>query len=341
MSRTWNSLSAVILLVALSSGTAPAQDKAGAVVRLPDTLGQGQKGGIDPVVFSPDGKILASVDDEAITFWEVASRKEIHRFKHSDVVLSIAFNPDDKTLVSGGSTAKGREGDLKLWDVSTGTVVRRFTGHSSEISSVAFSPDGKILASGSVGWRIRVWDVTTGKNTALFQGTSPILSLAFHPNGRLLAYGSTAGNFDVFDLNTSKRSAVLNDRTTSDARNSHTKGRLHVAFSPDGRILATGSEDKTIRLWDVATGKVAGVLKGHTDAVTCLTFNPIGKILASGSKDKTIRLWDLPTGKTAAVLQGHTDGILSVAISPDGKMLASGSQDGTIKLWDMLDAKKG
>jgi hypothetical protein len=108
-----------------------------------------------------------------------------------------------------------------------------------------------------------------------------------------------------------------------------------VAFSPDGRLLASGSLDATIKLWEVASGREVRTLSGHTGGVTSVAFSPDGRLLASGSLDATIKLWEVASGREVRTLSGHTGGVTSVAFSPDGRLLASGSGDRTIKLWEV------
>lgn len=107
-----------------------------------------------------------------------------------------------------------------------------------------------------------------------------------------------------------------------------------VAYSPDGRLLATASQDGTARLWDAATGKTLQVLRGHSTEVTSVAFAPDGRRLASGNEDRTIRIWDAVTGDSVRVLEGHKDHVLAIAFSPDGRLLASGGRDRTVRIWD-------
>jgi WD40 repeat protein len=114
----------------------------------------------------------------------------------------------------------------------------------------------------------------------------------------------------------------------------HTDSVYEVVFSPDGRFLATASEDKTARIWDAETGREVRTLRGHTGGVMSVAFSPDGRHLATASADKTVRIWDAATGQEERILQGHAKAVLGVAYSPDGRCLASASADQTVRLWD-------
>jgi len=133
--------------------------------------------------------------------------------------------------------------------------------------------------------------------------------------------------------------APVMDGKCADEVKAHRRFITAVSFSPDGKLLASGADDRTIKLWEMPSGKFVMRLKGHKHDVTAVSFSPDGKLLASGAHGKTIKLWEIPSGKLLKTLEGHKDDVRAVSFSPDGKFLASGSNDKTIRLWEMPSGK--
>ncbi|MDZ8095458.1 MAG: AAA-like domain-containing protein, partial [Nostoc sp. DedQUE05] len=289
---------------------------------------EGHSDSVNSVVFSPDGKTLASAStDNTIKLWNLDTGKKIITLSgHSNWVNSVVFSPDGKTLASASF-----DNTIKLWNLDTGREITTLSGHSNSVHSVVFSPDGKTLASASFDNTIKLWNLDTGREITTLSGHSnSVYSVVFSPNGKTLASASFDKTIKLWSLNTRKEITTLSG---------HSDSVYSVVFSPDGKTLASASGDKTIKLWSLDTGKEITTLSGHSDSVYSVVFSPDGKSLASASFDNTIKLWNLDTRKEITTLSGHNDSVKSVVFSPNGKTLASASRDKTIKLWS-LDTRK-
>ncbi len=276
------------------------------------------------VIFSPDGKLLATGDTDGIVrLWEASSFREILTCKgHNNVVDSVAFSPDGKILASGSY-----DKTIKLWDVKTGECLKVFEGHTNSVMSVTFNADGNILASGSFDGTVRLWDIRTGECGKILQDDTKVgFSVAFHPAGEMLASGSSDKTVRLWNINSGECLKILHG---------HTKNVFSVAFNSTGEILASGSSDETVKLWNIGSGECLKTLEGHFGHVRSIAFSPSGEILASGSIDRTAKLWDIRTGECLNTLQGHSNQIGSIAFSPNGEILVSGSYDKTLRLWDI------
>ncbi|MCL1468869.1 WD40 repeat domain-containing protein [Argonema galeatum] len=273
----------------------------------------------------------------------IASSTSTKTLRHSRYpVNSIVFIPRRNILASGGYddiSTDGREGTIKLWNLDNGQLLRTLTGHTDEVRAIASSPDGNILASGSHDNTIKLWNPNNGQLLRTLTGHSDwVASVAISPDGKTLASASFDKTIKIWDLHTGQLLRTLTG---------HSAPVQSVAFSPIppnppsqgglGGILASASNDKTVKLWNLRTGQLQNTLTEHTNFVLCVAISPDGKTLVSAGYDKTIKLWNLRTGKLQNTLKGHSDLVPSIAISADGKILASveGSWDNTVKLWDL------
>ncbi len=251
--------------------------------------------------------------------------------QHTAVVNSVSWSPDGKKLASASGSWDGKDCTVRIWDGTTGKVIKACTGHTRSVVSVRWSPDGKKLASASWDKTVRIWDGTTGNFIKACMGhTAVVNSVSWSPDGKKLA--SASGSLDGKDC-----TVRIWDGTTGKvikACTGHTSWVNSVSWSPDGKKLASVSWDKTVRIWDGTTGNVIKACTGHTADVNSVSWSPDGKKLASASYDKTVRIWDGTTGKVIKACTGHTADVNSVSWSPDGKKLASASYDHTVRIWD-------
>jgi len=293
------------------------------------------------MAFSPDGKTLASGNIFSISYWNMTTSPPYRLPPASNFNLgnlgevhSVTFSPDGKFIASADSD------DVTIWDATTREpVMEPFEDHSSTVNSVAFSPDSKILASADDDGKLILLDVRTHQTIGepILGDLGSINSLAFSPDGNILAAGCDESSIILWDVSNPISLKVITKYAKENSVAAHTGPVNSVVFSPDSKILASGSEDNMIILWNVATGQPIGQpITGHSGSVTSVAFSPNGKMLASVGFDKTVILWDVETKRPIGQpLRGSQEIIYGVAFSPDGKTLASGGGSKSVMIWDL------
>ncbi len=318
-------------------------------------------GAVEALGFSSAGGVLVSGGEGMVRLWDVDNRQALRAMKYP--AAEVAVGPDGTTFVAAAASG------LRLLD-SRDDEARTLRGHTDAVYRLEFSPDSSILASAARDRAVRLWDAATGEpvaslpeegmgvrefrfgDDALMVATDGVLwdaaggarleegrqpgtpsragaavtaseREAASPDGRRLVRATPQG-VPVLDVTSGEELMRLDH---ADA--------LAVDYSRDGRLIASGGADGTVRLWDASTGELLAARPAHDGGVVTVAFNPDGTRLASGGEDGVVRLWD--TGEAlapVAELRGQTAAVVSAVFSPDGVQLAAGLEDGTVRIWD-------
>lgn len=281
----------------------------------------GHTGEVFATAFSSDSSVLASGGaDKTVRVWDVQTHKPTLVLQDPEAIYSVAFSPTGSFLASGG------EKTARIWDSVSGKVIATLNGHTNLVKSVAFSPDGQTLVTGSCDKTVLFWTVPKGDRKSGPRGfNSQVNCLAISPDGESLAIASDYG-FCVQDMATGK------DKVNFAGR--HRRSVVSVAFSRDGRFLATGSGDRTVKVWDVASGELRDTLRGHCGAVRSALFLPNGRTLASDGDDQAVRLWDLDDWARTHTFREHHRWARGLAFLPEGNRVVSAGLGDTVRLWE-------
>jgi RNA polymerase sigma factor (sigma-70 family) len=319
-----------------------------------DNLGNGQ------VAFSADGKTVVSGSNNTVRVWDVAIGKERARHDaHRGPLMSLAVSPDGKVL-----TSRGEDDTVRQWDMGTGKLLRQLQLKPGAGAS-AFSADGRTVAFTMPDDHVLLWDIETDKERRALDSEVSAGDLAFSADGTMLATMTRGHEIRLWDAASGKELRRMQNEK-ADGQDGPDfvmpfgrKGTTGLLFSPDGQMLASienkgsirlmigggngfgAADDLSIRLWNVATGKLIRKFDSSTDGVTAVAFTPDGRMLATANRNQTLTLWETATGKLRAEFKSKdpsTTTVLAVAFSPDGKTLAAGGADGSIQIWDVAIA---
>ena len=293
--------------------------------------------GVNLVVFSGNGKLVATASAGTARLWNAATGDPGPTLDHHKdcpvndecALYQVVFSPDGKLVATAGA-----DGTARLWNAATGDPGSTLDHHKDcpvdeecALYQVVFSPDGKLVATASDDGTARLWNAATGGPgpTLDHKTGSALRSVAFTPNSARVITGSYDGTARLWDAATGAHDFVIHvsEEQVRDAN-----------FSSDGEFVLTAAEDGTARIWDAASGAEESLLAGHSALVMSAVFSSNDELVVTASEDKTARVWDAKSGAELTVLRGHTAFVRKAAFSRGGKLVLTVSDDGTARVWE-------
>lgn len=260
---------------------------------------------------SPDGKMLALGNDNAVHLWSLTPIQRLAKLApYGNIVSALDFSPDNRFLA-----VASWDHQVDLWDTITFQKVRSFTGHAASVEDIEFSPDGRLLASTGNDNVLYLWDTSNGTPRQIVALASWGEDVSFSPDGHLLALSIWDEDVNIWDI--AGGVPVMTIPSQDD------EWVLNLQFSPDGKWLALGNWRYWVTLWDVAANSPHMTLHGHSDNPTGLAFSPNSRLLATAAEDGELRLWDIDNGNLVHTMSG----MRLVSFSPDGRLLIAPGQN--------------
>ena len=308
--------------------------------------------GVEAVAFSPDGKTLATAgDDGFVRRWTTRGHPAGKPLFANAQVARLAFSPDGKTLATADTGEQQATSRAQLWDLATGEPIKSFPANPSSslaVQGVTLSPDGTFLATADGNGTAKLWNTSTGTLVTSIPadtaGGSPgVLDVAFSPDGKILATADADGTARLWSLTSAGAASPFSAHDTFPVNTTSAyTGVDGVAFSPNGKLLATADTDGKARLWNAAgvssTRKPVASLRADTTGtytgVAAVAFSPDGTLLATADYDGKAKLWNTPTGTLVTSIHADANSVNGVVFSPDGTLLATAGDNGTAKLWN-------